>query len=89
VVQNSTQLEQGKDARQGAVKPVNNPAANAAMPSNHDAELKAARERALKSAKKRKKKEKPKKSTPVEENSSSPAGSQPAASQPQSTQQTQ
>jgi outer membrane protein assembly factor BamD len=89
VVQNSTQLEQGKDARQGAVKPVNNPAANAAMPSNHDAELKAARERALKSAKKRKRKEKPKKSTPVEENSSSPAGSQPAASQPQSTQQTQ
>jgi len=88
VVQNSTQLEQGKDARQ-TVKPVNNPAVNAAMPSNHDAELKAMRDRAIKQSKKRKKKEKPKKSAPVEEKSSAPADSQPAATQPQSTQQTQ
>ena len=88
VVQNSTKLEQGKDARQ-TVKPVNNPAVNAAMPSNHDAELKAMRDRAIKQSKKRKKKEKPKKSAPVEEKSSAPADSQPASTQPQSTQQTQ
>jgi outer membrane protein assembly factor BamD len=90
VVQNSTQLEQGKDARQGGVvKPVNNPAVNAAMPSNHDAELKAARDRAIKQAKKRKKKEKTKNPAPVEEKSSTPADSQSTPAQPQSTQQTQ
>jgi outer membrane protein assembly factor BamD len=60
VVQNSTKLDQGTDARQsGDTKPTVAATGGTSIdpvPTNHDAELKKARERALKKAKKNKKK---------------------------------
>jgi outer membrane protein assembly factor BamD len=70
VVQDPTKLNQGTDARQAGVAhtPAGSQAAPEAIPSNHDAELKKAREMAEKRAKKSKKNKKakaPKSSTPA------------------------
>jgi outer membrane protein assembly factor BamD len=62
VVQDPTKLDQGRDARQSGVPAASTPAANAnadAIPTNHDADLKKARDRAAKKAKKSKKKSEP------------------------------
>jgi len=56
VIQDGGKLEQGNDARQAATPATPPPPASEAMPTNHDAEIKKARERAEKKAKKSKKK---------------------------------
>jgi outer membrane protein assembly factor BamD len=59
VVQDPTKLDQGKDARQPETKATTTATGSTAgdpVPTNHDAELKKARERALKKYKKSKKK---------------------------------
>jgi hypothetical protein len=58
VVQDSSKLNQSPDARQtgGVTQSANPPAASEAVPSNHEADLKKARQRAEKKSKKDKKK---------------------------------
>lgn len=57
VVQDSSKLNQSPDARQtgGVTQSANPPAVNEAVPSNHEADLKKARQRAEKKSKKKKK----------------------------------
>ena len=96
VVSDSSKLDQGTDARQagagtttgntatpGNVATQNAAAQNAAPPTNHDAEMKKAREKAEKKARKRKKKEEPQQAAPAAPASGDSAPANGSSSLPQ------
>jgi outer membrane protein assembly factor BamD len=83
VVQDPAKLNQGADARQATPKPAASQTQGEAIPSNHDADIKKARELQAKRAKKYKKKkgQKPEVQAPAPASASEPA----AQTQPTST----